>query len=65
MNKTELENFYIANVKMYARIIATNPLTNCDKAVEQLSENQERLANEFGWDWEQLERLEVEAYIAA
>lgn len=65
MNSTELENFYIANVKMYARIIATNPFTHCAKAVEQLSDNQERLVKEFGWDWGQVESLEIEAYKAA
>ena len=65
MTKQELEQFYISNVKMYARIIATNPFVNCAKAVEELSDNQERLVNEFGWDWEQAEALEIEAYKAA
>lgn len=64
MTRTELENFYISNVKMYARIISTNPFTNCAKAVEQLSENQERLVNEFGYDWDAVEAIEIAAYAA-
>lgn len=65
MTDTEREQFYISNIRMYARIIATNPFTNCAKAVEQLSDNQERLVNEFGYDWEQVEAIEIEAYKAA
>lgn len=65
MNNTELEQFYISNIRMYAHVIATNPFDNCAKAVEQLSDNQERLVNEFGYDWEQVEQMEIEAYKAA
>lgn len=65
MTNAELEQFYIANVRMYARIIARTPFGNCAKAVENMAANQERLVNEFGWDWEQAEALEIEAYKAA
>lgn len=65
MTRTELENFYISNVKMYARIIASETFSNCAKAVERLSYNQERLVKEFGYDWEQVEAIEIEAYKAA
>lgn len=65
MTNAELEQFYLANVKMYAHIIATNPFTNCGIAVEKLAYNQERLVNEFGYSWEQVENIEIETYKAA
>lgn len=65
MTRNELENFYISNIRMYARIIARNPFGNCAKAVESLSGNQERLVNEFGYDWDQVEAIDFEAYKAA
>lgn len=64
MTRTELEQFYISNIRMYARIIARNPIEYYDRAVELLSKDQERLVNEFGWDWEQVEQLEISAYKA-
>lgn len=65
MTDTEREQFYISNIRMYANIIARNPIAYCDKAVEGLSDNQERLVNEFGYDWDQVEAIEFEAYKAA
>lgn len=65
MTNEEREQFYIGNVRMCAKIIALNPFENCAMAVQRLSENQERLVNEFGWDWEQVEQLEIMAYKAA
>lgn len=64
-DKAELEQFYIANVRMYARIIMKNPFGNCTAAVERMADNQHRLVSEFGWDWEQAEQLEIDAYKAA
>ena len=46
-------------VKLFARMIAKNPLMNC---AERISEYQERLVNEYGWDWEAVEALEIDAY---
>lgn len=65
MTDTEREQFYIGNIRMYARIIAKNMFTNCTIAVEELSKNQERLVNEFGYDWDAVEAIEFAAYAAA
>lgn len=65
MTNKELEQFYLGNIRMYSKIIATNPFTCCAKAVEALSDNQERLVNEFGYDWDEVEEMEITAYAEA
>lgn len=61
MTKAEYEAFCIANVKKWATAYAKN---HRPSYAEALSNAQEQLVK-CGWDWEDVEALEIAAYQAA